>query len=424
MQLNRYEMSCKENIYALIDLFTAYFAVDLYESIDEGKMLEAVKEAIKYHPLFGTRIVFENGLYYFEENPEEPVIFNTENAPGIYGKAENHGYPWMIVLQNKRMLFYSIHALTDGVGIFSFCKTVLHIYFKLRGVVFADTAMDFPKGSPEQTMENAFLRYADPECKAFGMPKFSSPVDVAPDWFEPKARRPWRLVIPSDEVRRFARNSETSVFSVIACILARTMADAFDIQDGNIYIRVPVNLRSSFPTATDRNFVQGFSLCYDAQRLKDMPDAMVETAFRSQLDLWTDKDNLVQFINRDIERINRMKANPEEMRAVLASEQTKKSRAEILYTHITRPEFSKELMDRISDMHLAFNAVIKETISILGITFGSDITLVIQQSAKNDCFIESLRKMLNKREISYDLYQFELAAAYTCRKTSELMKNG
>lgn len=424
MHLRKYEMNGKENVYALVNLAGGHLSIELYETVDEGIMLAAVKEAIKYHPLFGTRIIFENGRYYFEENPEPPVIFSADNAPIMYGTEENNHYPWIIVIQDKQMLFYATHALADGSGMFSFCKTVLHGYFQLKGVTFADTVTDFPMGSPEETMENGYLRYADPACEALCKPKPFNPVKVEQHWFELKDQRPWRLKIPLTEVRRFAKESETSIFSVIACILARTMADAFNIQSGNIYIRVPVNLRSFFPSATDRNFVQGFSLCYMTERMNNMPDAKVETIFRSQLDLMTDKCNLMQFINADVNHLEGIKAGPEKFREALEIEKLYKPVAEIVYTHITKPGCSEELTEKIRDIHMDFNAIQEGLIVVSGVTINSNVCLTIQQCSRNDCFMDSLRKVLNKREIAYDLYQFDLPPAYTCRNTSELVEDG
>ena len=322
------------------------------------------------------------------------------------------------------MLFYATHALADGSGMFSFCKTVLHIYFQLKGVTFADTVTDFSAGSPEETMENGYLRYADPACEALCKPKPFNPVNVEPHWFELKDQRPWRLKIPLTEVRRFAKESETSVFSVIACILARTMVDAFNIQSGNIYIRVPVNLRSFFPSVTDRNFVQGFSLCYMTERMNNMPDAKVETIFRSQLDLRTDKSNLMQFINADIDLLEGIKAGPEKFREALEIEKLYKPVAEIVYTHITKPGFSEELTGKIRDIHMDLNAIQEGLIFVSGATVNSNVCLTIQQCSRNDCFMDSLRKVLNKRETTYKLYQFDLPPAYTCRNTSDLIENG
>lgn len=411
MQLKRYEMTGKENVYALINLPGGNISIELYETIDEALMLAAVKEAIRFHPLFGTRIVFENGQYCFEENPEPPVIFNADDAPEIYGTAENHHYPWMLVIRDKQMVFYLTHALTDGCGTFSFCKTVLHIYFRLSGAAFADTVTDFPMGSPAQTMENAFRRYADPACEPLCRPKPIQPVNIAPHCFASKDQRPWRLEIPLQEVRRFAKESETSIFSVIGCILARTMADAFHIQSGNIYVRVPVNLRGVFPSVTDRNFVQGFSLCYMADRMNTMPDAKVETIFRSQLDLWTDKSNLMQFINADSDLLDSSIADPAQFLRFTESEKAKDPTAEMIYTHITKPGFSEELMAKIRDIHIDANTIPDGLIFVSGVTIGTNVCLTILQCSRNDCFMDSLQKVLHRREITYKLYPFDLPPA-------------
>lgn len=420
MGLKRYEMSGKESIYSIINFFTAYLTINLYEEIDEDALLSAVKVAIVYHPLFGMRIGFENGLFYFEENPDPPLVFRSDNAPKKYGTLLNNHYPWMFVIEGKKLVFYTMHYVTDGLGMFNFCKTVLHIYFQLKGVVFSDGKTDFPDGAPEQTMENPIEKYADKNCVGVGTPKFDLPVLLSHNVIQPGNAKSWMLKIQFPEIRALAKQSETSVFSVISCILSRAMAKAYGIESGNIDVRVPVNFRGIFPSITDRNFVQGFSLCYMADRMNNMSDALVETAFRSQLDLWMEKGNLTEILNRDVETAERLKKDSGELQAILDFEQTTEPRANILYTHITRPGFSDELMEHIAGMYLAANDIQDDYVNVFGTTVGTDICLTIQQCSADDCYTDALREVLDKRDIIYELDRLELEPDRSCMNTSVL----
>lgn len=67
-------MTGRENRYALTDLSVPYCIFDLDEVIDEALMYEAINEAIKYHPLFGTRIGFDGELFYYEESPPRKIL--------------------------------------------------------------------------------------------------------------------------------------------------------------------------------------------------------------------------------------------------------------------------------------------------------------------------------------------------------------
>lgn len=423
MALKRYEMSGKESIYSIINFFTAYLKINLFEDIDEDALLSAVKSAIVYHPLFGTRIGFEDGLFYFEENPDPPLVFRANNAPKIYGTLLNNHYPWMFVIEGKKLVFYTMHYITDGLGMFNFCKTVLHIYFQLKGVVFKDTKTDFPDGTPEQTMENPIEKYSDKNCVGVGTPNFDPPVLLDMDILQPGNTHSWMLKMQFPEIRALAKQSETSAFSVVSCILSRAMAKAYKIESGNIDVRVPVNFRSIFPSITDRNFVQGFSMCYMADRMNNMPDALVETAFRSQLDLWMEKGNLTEILNNDVDTAERLKKNSDELNVILDFEQPTEQRANILYTHITRPGFSDELMEHIAGMFLASNDIQDDYVNVFGTTVGTDICLTIQQCSVDDCYTEALKEVLDERGISYELNKIELEPERICMNTAILRKH-
>lgn len=422
MNLKKYEMSGKENIYAFMNMFMPYLVVDLEDKIDKSAMQRASVKALEYHPLFATKIMFDKGLFYYEENPKPPVIFNLNNAPKTFGTKDNNFYPWLIAIQDNSVFFYSTHMLTDGSGIFNFSKTVLHLYFQELGVEFEDNTTDFPNGTPNMTIENSYEKYAKPDYISVGTPNFAPPTGVNPDLVHLDTSTAWKLTIPKEDIHRFATESETSVFSVIACILARSMAKAFDINCGNIFVRVPVSLRGLFTSITDRNFIQGFSLCYSADRMNSMPDALVETAFRSQLDIWIEKGNLTSVINEDVETVKRLKAGPEEMNTILGYGGELDYSANIFYTHITRPDYSNELMSKITDITFANSTAPTNIVSVLGITIDSSINLTILECSKDSCYMDAMREILDTRDISYELKEYSVAPNFTYQDTKALIK--
>lgn len=418
--MNRYEMSGKENWYALMNLRFPHLTVELQQTVDESALCKAVSDAIAVHPLFGMKPVFENGLFYFEENAKPPIVFCADNAPETYGNAETNDYPWIITAEGRRLVFYAPHFLTDGMGMLGFCKTVLHLYFQHRGVAFSDNTTDFPDGTPLQTLENAFQTYADPENRMLGLPKFAPPIPVDERYLQAAENPPQRVILPSQEIRKFAKDSETSVFAVIACILARAMARAYHIETGNINVRVPVNLRGIFPSATDRNFAQGFPLCYLTERMRDLPDAAVETAFRSQLDLYMEKSNLKQVLNEDVETVTRLKQGQDELQSILSWRPSPLARANIVYTHITRPGFSEELLQRISDLEVSSDLASEDTVFVYGITVRSEICLTVQQCSEDDRFMKALCEVLDARKLPYRLAPSVSVKECVCQDTAVL----
>lgn len=423
MRLKRYYMTGRENRYALTNLSVPYCYFDLDESIDEAVMYEALKEAIKYHPLFGTRIGYDGTLFYFEENPLPPILFREDNAPEIYGNADTNYYPWIVVINDRRFLIYNVHSICDGTGIYDFAKTILHLYFERRGMKFTDTTTDFPKGTPEQTMENSIEKYADEEYDAIGIPRFAPPAKVEAKYLQMGRNEPWRLIIPKQAIKKFTKESETSVFAVISAILARAMAKAYDINEGNIAVRVPVSYRAAFPSYTDRNFAQGFSLCYKAERMNAMPYANIETAFRSQLDIWMDKGNLLKTLKMDMEQLERLKADPDEKNKIMNFRRPPDPSAIILYSHITQLGFSDELLSRITDISMAAHIILEDYVSVYGLSLKSDISLTIHQCSKDDCYIDALRETLEERGVPFTLETMKMAADRNCAKLSDLINS-
>ena len=94
------------------------FKVQFVEKVDVKRLYDAVKLALKDHPLFACTIVYDK-KYYLEEIDNDFSFYNVneENRPLIYGDDTN-GYLWQICYDDYHVIFatnshlYHLHILT------------------------------------------------------------------------------------------------------------------------------------------------------------------------------------------------------------------------------------------------------------------------------------------------------------------------
>lgn len=398
----RYLLSYREQRYAAVRQIIPDIRVRFRSKVDPDCLRDAVKAALDVHPLFRTRLVRDGGLYCLVPNEAEPVILEERwETPTVFGTAETGFFPWAITYSDDVMLFTASHALSDASGFMAFLKTVLVLYLRERGVIFPERVInDATERKTDHDERDPYLLFASLPADPPGLPRFAPASSLPDDIFETDARKvsTYKVTFDLDEVKKAAGESETSQFSVMACLLARAAENAFEMNEGSIEVRVPVDLRTRFSFATERNFVYGFSLHYDVKKMKNLPNDRVETAFRSQLDLYTDKDNLIGKMKREREKHDDLLRHPERLDAMpLESETVIKPTAKIAYTHVTHTGFADELENELfefenvgcrrADRHLLFTAMTRQ----------SKIEFAVQQSTKGNRLIHALEEEAAKR---------------------------
>ena len=113
--------TCMEN--------SPFFKVQFVQKVDAERLYDAVKCALKDHPLFACTIVYDK-QYYLEEHDKEFSFFNVneENRPLKYGDDTN-GFLWQICYDDYHVIFEWCHAISDGRGGYEFFASVLSYYF-------------------------------------------------------------------------------------------------------------------------------------------------------------------------------------------------------------------------------------------------------------------------------------------------------
>ena len=111
------------------------FKVQFVEKVDVERLYDAVKLALKDHPLFACTIVYDK-QYYLEEHDKEFSFYNIneENRPLKYGDDTN-GYLWQICYDDYHVIFEWCHAISDGRGGLEFFSSVLSYYFNVKKTV-------------------------------------------------------------------------------------------------------------------------------------------------------------------------------------------------------------------------------------------------------------------------------------------------
>ena len=403
-EINRFCLSLREQKYAANRLCVPDFYITMKSGIDPDRLKEAVKYALKLHPVFATRLIWDQGLYWLAANDSEPVIRQeTQDEPLIFGTAEYHGFPWVLTWSGATIRFVCSHAPADGTGIMNFLKDILTRYLLSAGE--AEPCPETPDRRPEDRYDtNPYLFSSDEPVNALGMPRFpkASPLPGGAGMFEKDIGKinVYDLTLKKDEIRVLAGESETTTFSVISCLLARAMQKTFAMDDGHIEVRVPVDLRPHFGTKTDRNFVYGFSLHYDAGRMKNMPSPRVETAFRSQLDLYLDRDNLMQKMRNEKEIYLELQKHPGSPDSLPPGENDEGPVARIRYTHISKAGFPAEVERNIAKIRFVCMPRLTHDFIVTALTLGNEIHLGVLQNTRADAYIHALTDEIRQRGLN------------------------
>lgn len=155
-------------------------------------------------------------------------------------------------------------------------------------------------------------------------------------------------------------------------------------------------------------------LYYEQRGVRFSDNERVETALRSQHDLWLDRDNLIETLNCDLEQLERMKNDPNRMDEILSFQLPAEPRANIIYSQMFSPGFSEELLDRISNIRFCYPNYPKKALHIMGLNFRSEIHLSIHQCSRDDRLIHALAEILRERGLTHSLSSHKPDASFRC----------
>ena len=108
-------------------------SISLAEPVDKNLLEQAAAIAVKRTPAFNLRI--KRGLFwfYFEQNGNEPIIYEDVLYPCANIQPRlNNGFLFKLRYYQNRIALEVFHSLADGSGGMSFLKTVTAQYLELK----------------------------------------------------------------------------------------------------------------------------------------------------------------------------------------------------------------------------------------------------------------------------------------------------
>lgn len=259
----------------------------LDETVDADRLMQAVKTALEYHPLFKCKMSYDK-QYYLEDNDNaEIILFNTDtdNRPKEYGKNTN-GYLFQICYFENTVSLEWCHAVTDGRGAIRFFSTILDSYF---GVPLPEVPKEFP-------LNLGFESICDKSVKPIGQIK-------QPAGFKAKDMKvidngykctSHVLKVETAEVLRVAKKIDATPAAILVPLFCRAIREHLpkNAKNRNVSCGIVVDCRGPMQMDTMHNFIGNKVITYqDKFDAYDLP--MLSTVYRTILDLYVQPENII-----------------------------------------------------------------------------------------------------------------------------------
>ncbi len=411
--MKKYLMEFNEQLGAYFNNRFPVFCFQMEEAVDCDKLTRAVCESLKYHPIFATRMMRgTNGQFWLEENSSEPVIRKCQwNDRILYGTKEMHEFPWIITYCENQILFSCSHALSDGNGVLTFMHSVLGFYLYYQGKIERKILDACHPSDPDRTTENSSLANVDPDNVPLGNAKMHQPAILPESMYaaEQDEINSYRFTLPLEAIEKKAKDAEVTTFAVISAFLARGMEHMINMPDADIQVCVAVNLRKMFESVTEHNFTHTALLNYPVGKCSKLPMEMVETMFRSQLDLSTERSNLINTFNQASAGMQALEADPKFLEKCYKQiyNMLYLPQASFVYTHLTKLPFQECILDHLKDFEIIGTPENNKLIVVLARTLRDNVSMAVYQATKKDCLINCVEEVLREEKMPYQIEKMD-----------------
>lgn len=233
-------------------------AVQLKKEVNPSILQTALVMTLPRFPTFAVRM--KRGLfwYYFEPNPNHPVVIQEQAPPCSAIETEDtSGFLFRVTYFGRRISLEIFHALADGTGALTFLKSLVFQYLSLSGCdLSADEHVLSCDSHPTLgETEDSFNKYYDPEIR--GNWAEEKAYQIAGTRLEPEWVRILHAAFPAGDFIGLVKESGASVTEYITALLIYSVYGTQlkgRKRSKPVKVSVPVNLRNFFPSQTLRNF--------------------------------------------------------------------------------------------------------------------------------------------------------------------------
>lgn len=238
-------------------------SADLTKPVHVEKLQQALNRIMPRFPYYKVHLRPGFFWYYFEENPQDPLVEPDGKYPCMAIPMKKAGvFPFRVRAYYKTVAVEFSHALTDGTGALIFLKTLLAEYLRIQGYPIPETP-ELPtitELAPKGEFEDSFKKNYDPE-----IPK---PDKKVPAFHIPGSllkKRHYIIttgIIPIEKATETAKSFGVSLTEYLMAVYLEALQE-FLAQfppskqrklKNPIRLQIPVNLRPLYNSTTMRNF--------------------------------------------------------------------------------------------------------------------------------------------------------------------------
>ncbi|NLZ45726.1 MAG: hypothetical protein GX896_03445 [Clostridiales bacterium] len=287
--------TCNEN-----DPRVFRFACELVDEIDPVILQGAVSQALNAFPNF--RFVMKKGVfwYYLEDSDFEPVVVPETKVPcsAIYNK-DKASLLFEVSYFKNRINLEIFHVLSDGTGAMHFLKTIVTKYIYEKYSEFIGKSMpelDYGASRTEKMADSFRKYYLKNKKKAKKSNKSAYRIKGAR--IEAGQLQIIEGIVSVKAALAAAKKYNTTLTVFLTAVFMSAIHEDMPIRMENkdVVLMIPVNLRQFFPSETARNFFGMISVNYNYSKssgeFEDILEA-VGAAFKQELT----KENLAIRMN-------------------------------------------------------------------------------------------------------------------------------
>ena len=382
-----------------------FFKVQFVEKVDAECLYNAVKCALKDHPLFACTIGYDK-QYYLEEHDKEFSLFNVneENRPLKYGDDTN-GFLWQICYDDYHVIFEWCHAISDGRGGSEFFSSVLSYYFNVKRQVELNLDLGLEslydkseKGLPQKKQAPGFKAKHMPYMKR----GYKTDCHI--------------LKVPMKEVLSVSKKNDSSPAAVLPPLFSMAMRKNLSerIKNRNVCCNIIIDCRTPMKFKTMHNCVLTKKITY-VDKYDNMDFPVVSTIYRSLIDLAVQPENIVSEATGMVNTIRSLvPIKPRFLQKAVVNilaKSMKHTDSNFVLTYLGKMDFGEEVMRGISDFSFRSWTDFGEC-NLAAVDFGGTLVLTICENFYNKEIIKDFIDICNEKGIHFEIereYEYEQA---------------
>lgn len=377
---------------------TPFMQIKLKEKVNKERLYQAVKAALKDHPLFSCTIKYDK-YYYLEplENDFSLINASESDRPLCFGD-NTDGYLWQLCYEGNTIIFEWCHAVSDGRGGHAFITSLLCHYFnvdiKVKQCFNLGLESFYDKnepGIPQKFQEKGFAAKDLPYFKR----GYKTDCHI--------------LKAPMSQVLTAAKRNDSSPAAVLPPLFSMAMRKHINpsAKNKNVRCNVVIDCRNPMKFETMHNCIIPKNITY-VDRFDNMDFPLVSTIYRAILDLAVQKENIIYESTKTVDMIKPIiSVKPRFIQKIVAKVVAgvmKHTDSNFTFTYLGKLNLPQEVMSNISDFNVRSWTDMGEC-NIAAMDFNGTLILNICENYKNKQIIPDFIAVCKSVGINFELVQ-------------------